>query len=245
LNAVLEGRTATYNAILDVEGDLVTAVTDMDINDTIKFYADDKVSTIVFDGNISVECMKEIALYKQKHPEVTLIFEPTSNLKSIKIFKAFKEKQIAFVTPNIHELEVMYDCLHLQQTHFQKVTDQILKYAIGLMPFVSNVIVKLGSYGVRIFSLCSEKDSISGFMYDHQGYYYRHCHIKASLVDVVNVTGAGDTLVGGFVAGIDTQKNLLFEDYVKILEIATRNAAKTLKSDQSVAKELETCKIKV
>ncbi|KAF9134019.1 hypothetical protein BGW39_008363 [Mortierella sp. 14UC] len=110
-------RTATYTAIHDASGNLVSAIADMEIFDLMPI---DKVQnaihkykprTVCFDANLSSECMKAI-LETCRDQNVQTFFEPTSVSKCTRpldksLLEPLKEGLLRFSSPNEYELAAM------------------------------------------------------------------------------------------------------------------------------------------
>ncbi|KAF9109412.1 hypothetical protein BGX27_007649 [Mortierella sp. AM989] len=110
-------RTATYTAIHDKTGNLLSAVADMGVfellpptkvRDAINKH---KPSTICFDGNISVECMHTI-LDACRGQNIQTFFEPTSVAKCARpldasMLNVLLEGGLRFASPNEYELQKM------------------------------------------------------------------------------------------------------------------------------------------
>ncbi|KAF9932996.1 hypothetical protein FBU30_006820 [Linnemannia zychae] len=110
-------RTATYTAIHDASGNLVSAIADMKIFDLMPI---DKVEnairkhrpkTICFDANISSKCMKAI-LETCRGQNIQTFFEPTSVAKCIRpleksLLETLRSGLLRFSSPNEYELAAM------------------------------------------------------------------------------------------------------------------------------------------
>ncbi|KAF8941739.1 hypothetical protein BGZ47_007239 [Haplosporangium gracile] len=110
-------RTATYTAIHDASGNLVSAIADMEIFDLMPI---DKVEkairkyrprTVCFDANLSSECMKAI-LETCRGQNVHSFFEPTSVAKCARpldrsLLEPLKDGLLRFSSPNEYELAAM------------------------------------------------------------------------------------------------------------------------------------------
>ncbi|KAK3809776.1 MAG: Indigoidine synthase A like protein-domain-containing protein [Linnemannia elongata] len=110
-------RTATYTAIHDASGNLVSAIADMEIFDLVPI---DKVEnairkyrprTVCFDANLSSECMKAI-LETCRGLNVQTFFEPTSVAKCARpldrtLLEPLKDGLLRFSSPNEYELATM------------------------------------------------------------------------------------------------------------------------------------------
>ncbi|KAF8977263.1 hypothetical protein BGZ46_007530 [Entomortierella lignicola] len=110
-------RTATYTALHDATGNLLSAVADMDVFELLlpakvrEAIAKYKPSTICFDGNISVECM--FAILDACHGRnVQTFFEPTSVAKCTRpldrsMLDVLLKGNLRFASPNEYELQEM------------------------------------------------------------------------------------------------------------------------------------------
>ncbi|KAF9579112.1 hypothetical protein BGW38_004773 [Lunasporangiospora selenospora] len=114
MHPVAGARTATYTALHDATGNLVSAVADMDVFEALP---SEKVKesilkyrprTICFDGNLSVDCMRTI-LETCRGQNTRVFFEPTSVAKCARVLdrsieSALKDGLLGFATPNEYEL---------------------------------------------------------------------------------------------------------------------------------------------
>ncbi|KAF9287508.1 hypothetical protein BGZ68_001714 [Mortierella alpina] len=110
-------RTATYTALHDASGSLLSAVADMDVferlpidkmKETIAQY---RPRTICFDANLSAACMKGI-LETCRDLNVITFFEPTSEAKCARaldgsMLTLLNEGLLNFASPNEYELRTM------------------------------------------------------------------------------------------------------------------------------------------
>lgn len=110
-----EYSTAVFNAILESDGDLLSAIADMDILESNGFtehimkFKDSirKAKYVFFDANLSVDAMNKICQIipgKFSNEEPQLLFEPTSISKSAKIFDSDCFKKVSWIKPNKLEL---------------------------------------------------------------------------------------------------------------------------------------------
>ncbi|RIA81776.1 Ribokinase-like protein [Glomus cerebriforme] len=120
LQIINNESTAIYNAIHDPNGNLICAVADMKIFDSISSI---KISQIIkmtkpklvcFDGNISVECIYSI-LNTCNTYNISTFFETTSIPKSLKLLKNHNQftlllssQSLKYISPNSFELKTMY-----------------------------------------------------------------------------------------------------------------------------------------
>ncbi|KAI7907085.1 Ribokinase-like protein [Cokeromyces recurvatus] len=114
--------TAVYNALHFNDGQLIAAVADMNIFDSmdttkiISILKRENPNFVCFDGNISSNMMKTIA-ETCKLLSIPAFFEPTSVPKSLKLFEFIETTQtqsIQYTSPNQYELEAMCDTIQSQ-----------------------------------------------------------------------------------------------------------------------------------
>lgn len=159
-------------------------------------------------------------------------------VKCLKIFDIpfdiLKSKALRYITPNIFECEVMAKNLSIDPSDYQEdllklpemADDELLKIAksaLKLSQVIPHVIVKLGKRGVLY--LCNEGDSLPRL---------QHFPIP-NVINVVNVTGAGDSFAGAILSGLTLYGPGQMQ---KIIQVGQRAAALTLKTNESVSKEI-------
>lgn len=169
--------TGTYTAVLDVDGELIVAISDMKAIAELEAQhmqsARDIIATagvVVLDGNLRVEAL-EYALDLSEG--VRTIFEPVSVPKAALLKNAIDGRTYA-VTPNRDELSALTD--------LPTRTDRQVRTAANALHTrgVELVWVRLGGRG----SMLSTTDQI--------------IEIPAAPTDIEDVTGAGDSMLGAF-----------------------------------------------
>jgi pseudouridine kinase len=172
-----EVTTGSYVAVLDEKGELVSAVNDMGILDSlnperVKPHRDSLAAAkfIVADCNIRPDLLDYLALnFSEK-----LIVEPVSVSKSEKLKTLLEKHEVFLATPNHDQLKALSEFDDLDQA-CQDLHERGLH----------NLVVHLGSEGAL---LSSEK----GMKKIH----------SASQAQVRDVTGAGDAAVAGLAYGL-------------------------------------------
>ncbi|KAI9238829.1 MAG: Indigoidine synthase A like protein-domain-containing protein [Podila humilis] len=117
IHPIRGARTATYTAIHDSTGNLLSAVADMGVFELLppskikEAIAKHKPRTICFDANISVECMKA-TLEACRGQDIHTFFEPTSVAKCGRVLDStmaasLTDGLLRFATPNEYELQEM------------------------------------------------------------------------------------------------------------------------------------------
>ncbi|KAI8340028.1 Ribokinase-like protein [Chlamydoabsidia padenii] len=244
--------TAVYHAIHDSNGQLIAAVEDMDIfdsmdlrnfNDVFKQY---RPSLVCFDGNITANAMETITFVCQSFG-VPVFFEPTSVPKSLKLFEgsaqALLSGAIRYASPNQYELNAMVNLTKTQlpppslqfsvsasssllPTEAPILAHQCLDNALYLSHFIPHIILKLGEYGCVYVGLSNQQKPTV-------------LYLAPEIMDVStikNATGAGDSLVGIILANL--QKDPFIQDILlwkQIIQNGQRAAIRTLQSDLAVS----------
>jgi pseudouridine kinase len=168
--------TGTYIAVLDHSGELVTAVNDMEILETL---TPDLIRNlepviassryVVADCNLTVKTLLELAeLCAEK-----LVIEPVSVPKSKKFLTVLHQHKIFLATPNLDQLEAMTGTRDIE-TGVHNLHGQGLR----------NVVVHAGERGAYTF--------------DGQTLI----HNPSQAQTIVDVTGAGDAATAGLIAGL-------------------------------------------
>lgn len=180
----VEGSTGTYIAILDHDGELITAMNDMMAVDLLSPSHVSaaagllgKARLVVADCNLPLATLEAIAAEARDR----LLVEPVSVPKSRKLMHLLQRGSIAYATPNLDQIEALTGTREIEAA-------SALLHEKGLR----NVIIHAGPDG----AFCSSGDGIS--------------HVPAAPAgSVVDVTGAGDGAVAGLVYGLLKGKDLV------------------------------------
>jgi pseudouridine kinase len=181
--ARLAGATGTYIAVLDRNGELITAMNDMQAVEHLtpeKILLDKAVLAsarlVVAGCNVSHESLQVIAeMVRDK-----LLIEPVSVPKSQKFFKLLDSGPIAYATPNFDQIEALSGTRNIAES-------VAFLHHRGLR----NAVIHAGPEG----AFCSDGKEID--------------HVEAMPAGpVVDVTGAGDGAVAGLVYGLLQGKSL-------------------------------------
>lgn len=169
--------TGTYTAVLDVDGELIVAIADMDATGELGpeqlHNARDVIATagvLVLDGNLSLDAL-DYAL--DLSAGVRTIFEPVSVPKAARLKDAI-DARIYAVTPNRDELAALTDSP--TRTDRQVRTAARVLHARG----IELVWIRLGERGSM---LTTDDHTIE---------------IPAMPTVIEDVTGAGDSMLGAF-----------------------------------------------
>ncbi|KAJ3192773.1 hypothetical protein HK101_005977 [Irineochytrium annulatum] len=230
VKVVDKGRTAVYSAMLRGSGALRVAVADMDIHDAVG--NDVKVEgvegLIVLDGNVSQELMARCVRAKMNGKEAFgCLFEPTSGHKAERFIAAMANDDlkaadvlgaVQFVTPNSLELGRMMDAAAqlklvpwphstkaselVERTNDVDRNSGVVTVASALARLFPIQIIKLGREGVLLVRRLDDGGRVIKGIDDRVRVEFRHIRPAVVLSDVISVTGAGDSLVGAFVAAL-------------------------------------------
>ena len=235
--------TGRYLAILDSEGEMEVAVSDMQILEEItvdylrsKAYLIKESKMVVVDTNIPEQSIQYVVEICNK-VKVSLVVEPVSVEKAKKLRKVLDESGrwvIDYITPSRDELESI--------SGIRMDEDQDILRAVEELKYkgTKNVIVTLGERGIYVSSAGDyggEGESRRGRKRsrgeDSDGKGWSK-FIKPYAEKIIDVTGAGDALVAGLVYGV-------FLGYP--LEMAARfglaAAALTISSKDAVRRDLK------
>lgn len=217
--------TATYTAIIDSKGDCKFGIGDMAVHDQvsaqyIKSMEDKIVNSplVVVDGNMPQETIDALFHLCHSH-SVPLFYEPTdSGQKALKPFLTGLPEAMTYCSPNLAELCDMSTTIlekssqldleylqNLKQTDLKKLLNILTDICQRLMDHhgLSVMMITLSAEGVLLVRRglpddplpLSPKSSMSTRI---SAVHYPGCPADA----VVSVSGAGDCLTAGFIAGI-------------------------------------------
>eukprot|EP00063_Salmo_salar_P006436 XP_013981271.1 PREDICTED: pseudouridine-metabolizing bifunctional protein C1861.05-like isoform X2 [Salmo salar] len=216
VSVLKEQRTATYCAVITKSGDLSLGLGDMDIHQQItEQYVsqfEEKLSTaslMCLDGNIPVSTINYVCSVAKKHA-VPVWYEPTDSDKACKPFLSDSWKALGYTSPNLAELCTMNKALGLPTpavlpSSVEEVLSCAMALARPLLDHLQCVVVTLGAMGVL---LCGEHNAGSVDLQPRRGTRKgRLCAVHYSALaqtaaEIVNVSGAGDSLAGGILAGM-------------------------------------------
>lgn len=207
---VKNATTSTYLAVLDHEGDMMVAINDMGVLNSITqehmdqvFQKISKEDLLVVDTNLDKKMLEWILT----HAPCPIFVDPISCNKAVKLRGLLK--YIHTLKPNIFEAET------LSGLKVETEADLIKMGQFFLDEGVKEVFISLASEGV--------------FAMNEQEHY----HIKAKSVQLVNATGAGDASMGAICVSealnMNLKEKILFSQTASIL---------TLQSPESVCPDL-------
>jgi len=220
---IISGKypTGIYLAILDSEGEMEVAVSDMQILEEItveylrsKAYLIKESKMVVVDTNIPEQSIQYVVEICNK-VKVPILVEPVSVEKAKKLPGAIDGRwNIDYITPSRDELESI--------SGIGIDDDQDMLRAVKELKYkgVRNVIVTLGERGIYVSSDNCGEERLDKFIKSYKG-------------EVVDVTGAGDALVAGMVYGI-----FLSYPLEMVAKFGLAAAALTIYSKEAVRRDL-------
>lgn len=162
-------------------------------------------------------------------------FEPTSVPKAVKVANTNYLKKIKYISPNRKEINAIVE--HLRPDLSSLCADDGVeafkkKAEILVNSGVENVVLKMGPHGALLASkklLFPEMETV--------GDVYFKKYDAEKVEDVINVTGAGDSLDAGVLYGI--LKGLSMDESMKI---GLKAAKLSLESEFAVSPKIGTLK---
>ncbi|KAG0314489.1 hypothetical protein BGZ99_008090 [Dissophora globulifera] len=230
IHQVPGARTATYTALHDSTGNLLSAVADMGVFEllpperVLEAIVKHKPETICFDGNLSVDCMRTILEASRAHnikTKCTRLLDPS--MRDILLDGA-----LHFASPNEYELQKM--AIHARQlvndnrSHAPEdvavekkkeensALNNLLLDALSVTHFIPTLFIKLGAEGVLVFQrtgrvsdgLAKNGQVTPADLEDRmRSGVVRWRPFPAHNVDNIrSVTGAGDSFVASVVTSL-------------------------------------------
>ncbi|XP_018426000.1 PREDICTED: pseudouridine-metabolizing bifunctional protein C1861.05-like [Nanorana parkeri] len=215
--AQLKGHsTATYCAVITGSGDLSLGVGDMEIHQQItekhiSQFADSlrQSRLVCIDGNVPVSTIQYVCEITREN-RVPVCYEPTDIDKASKPFTSDSWTALTYISPNVKELISINRTLgYSVDFDVPRELDDVIDMAITLsLPLLENlycVIVTLGAHGVLLcghschglLSLHPKDKTSRG---DLCAVHYPAAPISNE--EIVNVSGAGDSLMSGLLSGV-------------------------------------------
>lgn len=210
---VPQGRTGTYLAVLDEQGNLVVAVDDMGILETItpRYLQDrrslfEQAAMVVLDANLSPAALRS-AIRLARRCGVPVAADPTSPTLAMRLRPFLSE--LFLVTPNAAEAEALTG---LPASNIDE--------ALFAARYLTALGVQVAIITMAEMGLVYAAGDLSG-------------HIPALRTEIVDFTGAGDALTAAVIFA------LLHEIPVEeAVRLGVAAAALTLRSRETVSPEL-------
>ncbi|XP_071350447.1 uncharacterized protein [Trachinotus anak] len=213
--------TATYCVVVTESGELSLGLGDMDIHQQIteqyvsRFEKQlSSASLVCLDGNIPVSTINYVCRVAKKY-NINVWYEPTDIEKAHKPFLSDAWKSLSYSSPNLAELCTMNKTLGLPTPEvLPNSLEEVLNVAVALSrPLLEHLhclVVTLGANGVLV---CGEHDAGSVNLQPRKQKRKRQlCAVHyppltVTAEEIINVSGAGDSLAGALMAGILQQRD--------------------------------------
>jgi pseudouridine kinase len=203
-------RTGTYTALLDINGEMVVSMANMDIYDHLlpdmfaEKWSHIAASQAVFvDTNLPSECLAYI-IKRCRDEQIPLYVDPVSSAKAEKL--PDRLDGVEAILPNREEAE------WLSGRSIDSIDDCEEACRVIRERGVKRVVVTLGAEGI----LCSTETGVE--------------HLPPYRTEVVDVTGAGDAFTSGLLYGI-----VHGEPFHQACRLGLAAAALTLQTEHSVS----------
>jgi len=207
-------NTGTYLAFLDKSGDMVLGMSDMEILETIDgdYIAEqvdifEKAGMVIVDTNLSPKALEKVKEMQERF-NFPLVLETVSVAKAPRALPLFPG--ITVLATNKEELRAIIPCSLNNPQDLVRAGQEILNRGPKIL------LLKMGSEGFFVFSA-------SGGL-----------TIPSDVEDIVDATGAGDSLVAAFSAGLKMGLGIK-----KSSILASKVASLTLKAAGSVSWEIK------
>jgi pseudouridine kinase len=207
-------RTGTYTTLLDIDGESIVSMADMNIYEKIttsmfeEKWSHIAASQAVFlDTNLPKECINYV-IKRCRDVNIPLYIDPVSSAKAQKL--PLRLDGVELLLPNREEAEI------LAETKIDSINDCQIACEKIRKRGVENVIIKLGDQGVYYFS-----DEESG-------------HLSPVKTDVVDVTGAGEAFASCVINGLMNEESLF-----RACQLGLAGAALTIQTEESISSFLK------
>ncbi|KAL8222095.1 UNVERIFIED_CONTAM: hypothetical protein K2H54_074917 [Gekko kuhli] len=253
----LDGHnTATYCAVITGSGELRLGLGDMEIHQQItEQYVSGfrenlcQAPLVCIDGNVPVSTIQYVCQFASKH-HLAVYYEPTDVDKASKPFLSDSWRALACVSPNLRELRAISRTLgHPVPADLPSKLEDVVETAMALVPPLLRelhcVVVTLGQHGVLV---CGQ--STDGSVSLHPGSCSKttagelcvthYPAIPVPVEEIVNVSGAGDSLMAGIIAGL-----LDGEDTDNCVRMGLLSASLSLRSYEPVSPEINATSVSV
>ncbi|QRG68036.1 carbohydrate kinase [Brevibacillus choshinensis] len=207
-------RTGTYTALLDIDGEMVVSLANMDIYDALtpEMYADKwshiaAAQAIFLDTNVPADCLAYI-IERCREENIPLFVDPVSSAKAKKLPQRLDG--VEAILPNREEAELLAGMSISSIEECAEACRKIRERG------VKHVIVTMGEQGVYY-----QSEDVSK-------------HFTPYPTEVVDVTGAGDAFASGLLYGY-----VGGESFERACQLGLAASALTLKTEQSVSPMLK------
>ncbi|XP_025054677.1 uncharacterized protein LOC102384925 isoform X4 [Alligator sinensis] len=199
---------------------------------------------VCIDGNMPIATIQYVCQIAREH-QVPVCYEPTDENKASKPFLSDSWRALTYISPNLRELRAINRTLgHPVPTDLPSRLEDVVRTAMTLAcPLLTHlccVVVTLGSHGVL---LCGR--SMGGSVCLHPGTHTQNAAgelcathypaVPVSREEIVNVSGAGDSLMGGIISGL-----LAGYDTDTCVRMGLLSASFSLRSREPISQKIST-----
>lgn len=220
-----EKTTSICSILFDKSGSCKMCLANMEIHKSItsqvvREYEKEFKTTplVIIDGNLSSETIESILELSLQYNK-PVFFEPTDMLIAGKPFQlnSVLTQQIRIITPNIYELKTIAETITGKNIEWNpnaafSQLNVLLKDCQELLLKIEDqfdcIVVTLGVYGVLInlrgnsFEQCLFDDKTGNYVNYKTNQFIKRLYHAPAVENIVNVSGAGDSLSSGFIAGL-------------------------------------------
>ncbi|KAM3673738.1 uncharacterized protein VK521_002499 [Ammospiza maritima maritima] len=202
---------------------------------------------VCIDGNVPLSTIQYVCQVAREH-QLAVCYEPTDENKASKPFLSDSWKALTYISPNLQELRAINRTLGNPvpaelPSRLEDAVQAAVALACPLLSHLQCVVVTLGAHGVL---LCGR--SLAGSISLHPGAHRqaaaaRLCAahypaIPISREEIVNVSGAGDSLMAGILAGM-----LAKHDTDTCVRMGLLAASLSLRSYEPISPEISTSSV--
>ncbi|XP_052753827.1 uncharacterized protein LOC113523000 [Galleria mellonella] len=190
------GRTPSYAAVLDANGECQLGLGDMALYDHITIDLVNKhinlleqAPLVILDGNVPQSTMNYVIQECNKLNK-PVFFEPTDKRKAIKPLNS--DCRLMYSSPNIAELRAMAKCTSSANDTLYESDEllEITQLAKIVLKKIRVLIITIGAKGLIIVT-SNENGDPEARLYPAE-----------TIDNIINVSGAGDCFAGGYIFGL-------------------------------------------
>ncbi|XP_017660183.1 PREDICTED: pseudouridine-metabolizing bifunctional protein C1861.05-like isoform X2 [Lepidothrix coronata] len=202
---------------------------------------------VCIDGNVPLSTIQYVCQLAKEH-QLAVCYEPTDENKASKPFLSDSWKALTYISPNLQELRAINRTLGNPvpaelPSRLEDVVQTAVALACPLLAHLQCVVVTLGTHGVLLCGkslggsilLCpgaQEQTAAASLCAAH------YPTIPISREEIVNVSGAGDSLMGGILAGM-----LAKHDTDTCVQMGLLAASLSLCSYEPISPEISTSSV--
>ncbi|XP_065362844.1 uncharacterized protein LOC135956320 [Calliphora vicina] len=220
-----EKTTSICSIIFDKSGNCKMCLANMEIHKSItpqvikqQKELFKRTPLVIIDGNLGINTIEKILELSLQYNK-PVFFEPTDMLIAGKPFEldTTLTQQIRIVTPNVFELKAIVESITGKTISWDpnrslSSLDLLLKECKDLLKLIENkfdcIVVTLGAHGVLVnlrggsFEQKMFEPTTGAYINNKTNQFTSRMYAAPSVENIVNVSGAGDSLSSGFITGL-------------------------------------------